>query len=122
MAFLRNKDHNTPANKSTNREHMVNHLRVTDMKVANAYYQTLDKFKGTCQRNDNIDGGPSWNTDRYCELDLCLVRRQWINFMIDIRTDPYTNIHTDPRSIENEIRQELKAREQPNSEQSLKGT
>ena len=32
--FLRNKEHNTPANKTTNREYLVNHLRATDMKIA----------------------------------------------------------------------------------------
>ena len=37
MAFLRNKEHNTPADKTTNREHMMSHLRATEMKVANTY-------------------------------------------------------------------------------------
>ena len=38
MDFLRNKGHNTPANKTTNREYLAKHLRATDMKVANTYY------------------------------------------------------------------------------------
>ena len=121
MAFLRNKEHNTPANKITNREYMLSHLGATDMRVANTYYQKLDKFKGTYQRKDNTDGGPPWNTDRYCELDHCLIRRQRMNPIIDIRADPYTSINTDHGSVEVKIRQKLEAREQPNSEQSLKG-
>ena len=44
-----------------------------------------------------------------------------MNSIIDVRADPYTNINTDHRSIEIKIRQKLKAREKPNSEQSLKG-
>ena len=52
MDCLRNKEHNTLANKTANREHMVNHLRATDMKGANTYYQKPDKLKGTYQRKD----------------------------------------------------------------------
>ena len=55
MDFLRNKEHNTLANKTTNREYMVSHLRATDMNVASTYYQKPDKFKGTYQRKDNVD-------------------------------------------------------------------
>ena len=65
--FLRDKVHNTPANKTTNREYMINRFRATNMKVANTYYQKLDEFKGTYQRKDNVDGGPPWSTDRYCD-------------------------------------------------------
>ena len=49
MEFLRNKDHNTPADKATNREYLMNHLRATDIKVANTYYQKPNKLKGTYQ-------------------------------------------------------------------------
>ena len=82
---MRNKGHNTPANKTTNRKHVVNHPRATDMKVASTYIQNPDKFKGTCQRKDNVDGGPPWSMDRYCELDHCLVRRQWVNSIMNIQ-------------------------------------
>ena len=68
-----------------------------------------------------MDGGPPWNTDRYCELDHCPVRKQWMNSIIDVRADPYTNINTDRKSVEIRARQKLKAREQPNREPSLKG-
>ena len=49
---MRIKERTTPANKTTNREYMVNHLRATDTKVANTYYQKPDKFKGTYQRKE----------------------------------------------------------------------
>ena len=48
--FLRNKEHHTPANKTTNREYLVNHLRATDMKIANTYFQKPNKFKRTYQK------------------------------------------------------------------------
>ena len=94
MDFLRNKEHNTPANKTTNREHLSNHSGATDMKVANTYYQKPDKLKGTYQRKDNVSGGPPWSTDRYCELDHCMVKKQWMNSITKIQADPYTNIPT----------------------------
>ena len=59
--------------------------------------------------------------DRYCELDHCLVRKQRVNSILDVRADPYANINTDRKSIEIGKRQKLKAREQPNREPSLKG-
>ena len=118
--LLRNKEHNTPANKTTNRGHMVNHLRTIDMKVADIFSETR-QLKGTYQRKDNVDGGPPWSTDRYCEVDHCLVRTQWMNSIINIQADPYTNINTDRKSVEIRIRQKLLAREQPNKEPSLKG-
>ena len=121
MDFLRNKEHNTPANNTTNRDYLVNHVRATDMKVANTYYQKPDKLKGTYQRKDNVNGGPPWNTDRYCELDHCMVKKQWMNSITNIQADPYTNINTDRKVFEIKIRQKLKARTQPNREPTLKG-
>ena len=80
---------------------MVNHSRTTDMKVANTYYVSeLDKLRDTYQRKDNVDGGPPSSTDRYCELDHCLVRKQWLNSVINIQADPYTNInHTQTQTL-----------------------
>ena len=98
--FLRNKEHNTPANKTTNREYLINHLRATDMKVANTFYQKSNKFKSTYQKKDNTEGGPPWNTDRYCELDHCLVKKQWMNTITNVQADPYTNINTDRKVLE----------------------
>ena len=91
------------------------------MKVANTYYQKPHKLKGTYQRKDNVDGGPPWNTDRYCELYRCTVKKQWMNSITNVQADPYTNINTDHKVLEVKIRQKLKARTQPNREPALKG-
>ena len=90
------------------------------MKVANSYYQKPHKLKGTYQRKDNVNGGPPWNTDRYCELDHCMVKKQWMNSISNVQADPYTNINTDRKVLEIKIRQKLKARTQPNREPTLK--
>ena len=41
--FLRNKELLTPAEKATNREHLIMLLRANDMKVANTYFHKEDK-------------------------------------------------------------------------------
>ena len=68
-----------------------------------------------------MDGGPPWNTDRYCELDHCMVKQQWMNTITNIQADPYTNINTDRKVLEVETRQKVKARTQPHREPTLKG-
>ena len=91
------------------------------MKVANTYFQKEDKCKVTYHKKDNTDGGPPWDTERYCELDHCLVRKQWSNSIIDMQSDPNTNINTDHKMIAIKERQKLKAREEPNREPTLRG-
>ena len=63
MEFLRNKEHNTPANITTNREYLVNHLRATDVKVAITYGQTANedprKSEFESKRILNVKGGHS---------------------------------------------------------------
>ena len=60
-------------------------------------------------------------TDTYCELDHCLVRKQWMNSVANVQADPYTNINTDHKVLEVKIRQKLKALAQPNNEPTFKG-
>ena len=44
-----------------------------------------------------------------------------MNTITNIQADPYTNINTDHKVLEVEVRQKLKARTQPNREPTLKG-
>ena len=66
------------------------------------------------------DSGPPWTPERYYEIDHCLVRKCWRNSVIDITTDPHTNINTDHYMMTVEIKQTLKAKEDTQYEQSLK--
>ena len=50
-----------------------------------------------------------------------MVKKQWMNTITNIKADPYTNINTDRKVLELEIRQKLKARAQPYREPTLKG-
>ena len=61
---------------------------------------------------DNTEGGPPWDTERYSERS---------NSVIDMQSDPHTNINIDHKMIAIKLRQKLKAREEPNREPTLKG-
>ena len=119
--FLRNKELLEPAEKTTNREHRIMLLRANDLNDANTFPQKEDKNNITYQKKDNIEGGPPWDTERYCELDHCLVREQWSNSIIDMQSYPHTNINTDHKMTAIKVRRKLKAREEPNREPTLKG-
>ena len=79
--------------------------KANGMEVMNTYYHKKDKHKVTYQKKDNIDGGPPRNTNRYSEIDHCLIRRQWSNPKMFITADPRTNINTDRSVIKFKIRQ-----------------
>ena len=65
--------------------------------------------------------GPPWTSERYYEIDHCLVKRHWRNNILDIQSDPYTNVNTDHYMIKISIRQALKAKEEIHMEPTLKG-
>ena len=90
------------------------------MKVA-THTTRNQKLKGTYRRKDNVNGGPPWSTDRYCELDHCLVRKPWMNSIINVQADPYTNTSTDRKALEIKVRQKFTARAQPNRDPTLEG-
>ena len=96
-------------------------LSANDMKVANTCFKQKDEYKVTYQKKDDTDGGPPWDTERYCELDHCLVRKQWSNAIIDMQADPPININADHKMTAIKMRQKFKAREEPNREPTLKG-
>ena len=52
--------------------------------------------------------GP-WNTERYSELDLCLVFRRWSNSIKNVESYSLINIHTGHRALRIRINQKLKA-------------
>ena len=64
--------------------------------------------------------GPPWTSDRYYEIDHCLVKRHWRNSILDIQSDPYTNVNTDHYMIKITIRQALKAKEIAFADPTLK--
>ena len=118
--FLRNRELLTPAEKTTNREHLIMLLRANDLKTANTYFQK-EATHNYVSGKDSTEGGLPWDTGRYRELGHCLVRKHWSNPIIDTQSDPHTNINTDHKMIAIKVRQTLKAQEEPNREPTLKG-
>ena len=65
--------------------------------------------------------GPPWTSERYYEIDRRLVKRHRRNSILDIQSDPYTNVNTDHYMIKVTIRQALKAKEEIHMGPTLKG-
>ena len=65
--------------------------------------------------------GSPWTSERYYEIDHCLVKRHWRNSILDIQSDPYTNVNTDRYMTKLIIRPARKAKEEIHMEPTLKG-
>ena len=107
-----------PDNFIDNREHLITITRATNAQIANTFLQKNPENKITYKAM-TTDNGPPWIPERYHEIDHCLVRKCWRNSVIDITTDPHTNINTDHYMMTAEIRQALKAKVDTQYEQSL---
>ena len=64
--------------------------------------------------------GP-WNTDKYSELDLCLVFRRWANSIGKVESDNLTNVNTDHLALRIKIKQKLKALAKAEHGKELRG-
>ena len=64
--------------------------------------------------------GP-WDTDRYSELDLCLVYRRWANSIGNVESDNLTNVNTDHLALKVKIKQQLKALAKAEHGKELRG-
>ena len=64
--------------------------------------------------------GP-WDTDRYSELDLCLVFRRWANSIGNVESDNLTNVNTDHLALRIKIKQKLKALAKAEHGKELRG-
>ena len=117
--FLEAKEARTPNDFTDNREHLVAFTRETNSIIANTFMQHDSKHKVTYKAMAT-ETGPPWTPDRYHEIDHCIVRRCWRNAIIDIKTDPNTNVNTDHFMMIVKIRQALKALELTKKEPSLK--
>ena len=55
--------------------------------------------------------GPPWTPDRYEEIDHCRIRNSWKNTIVNIQSEPTTNVSTDRFTMIATTRQKLKANE-----------
>ena len=64
--------------------------------------------------------GP-WDTDRYSELDLCLVFGRWANSIKNVESDSLTDVNTDHLALNMKIKQQLKALAEAEHGKELRG-
>ena len=91
-----------------NREKLVSLARAANLIIANTFLQKHNNKHKITYKAMTTQGGPPWTSDRYYEIDHCLVKRHWRNSILDIQSDPYTNVNTDHYMINTKIRQALK--------------
>ena len=104
-----------------NRTFLINLLREHDMKYMNTSFQKPNKYKATFKLAAADKETEPWNADRYAEIHFCLARRRWANSINNVYTDPYTNVHTDHKSVIVKLKQKHKALETARTERSFKG-
>ena len=96
-------------NVTLNRMFLISLLREHDMKCMNTTFQKPNKYKATSKLVAADKETEPWTADRYAEIDFCLAHRRWANSINNVYTDPYTNVHTDRKSVIVKFKQKLKA-------------
>ena len=98
---------------------LTNIIRTQGLVIKNTYFDKPPKNKAT-YRKVGTQLGPPWTPDRYEEIDHCIVRNSWNNNIINIQTEPTTNVSTDHFTMIATIRQKLKATDKNDYEINLK--
>ena len=119
MRFLREKEGLLP--ESMNRSLLIDLLKAHDMKCMNTFFQKPDKKKATYRHMWTRGLQGPWDTERYSELDLCLVFRRWSNAVKNVESDSLTNVHTDHLALRIKTSQKLKALVEAEHGKELRG-
>ena len=90
-----------------NRTFLINFLREDDMECMNTFFRKPNKYKATFKLVAADKETEAWTADRYGEIDFCLAHRRWVNSIKNVYTDPYTNVHTDRKSVIAKFNQKL---------------
>ena len=97
IAFLRGKEGLLPENM--NRSILIDLFKEHDMRCMNTYFQKLNNNKATYRHMWATGMQGPWDTDRYSELDLCLVFGRWSNSIKNVESDSLTSVNTDHLSL-----------------------
>ena len=98
---------------------LTNIIRTQDLVIKNTFFEKPPKNKAT-YRKVGMQLGPPWTPDRYEEIDHCIIRNPWKNTIINIQTEPTTNVSTDRFTMIATIRQKLKAIDKKDLDINLK--
>ena len=87
----------------------------------NTYFEKPSKQTATYRHMWTTGIQGRWNTDRYSELDLCLVFGRWANSIKNVESDSLTNVNTDHLALRIKIKQKLKALAEAEHGKELRG-
>ena len=110
MRFLTLKETYKPAWKTDNKEMLTNLIRTRDLNIKNTFFEKDARHTATYQLI-GMQFGPPWTPGRYEEIDHCIVRHAWKNTVVDMQTEPNTNVNTDHFTMIATIRQKLQTNE-----------
>ena len=88
----------------------------------NTFFQKPNKYKATFKLVAADKETEPWTADRYAEIDFCLAHRRWANSINNVYIDPYTNDHTERKSVIVKLMQRLNTLETTKAERSFKGS
>ena len=75
----------------------------------NTYFEKPSEKKATYRHMWAAGTQGPWNTDRYSELDLCLVFGRWATSINNVESDSLTNVNADHLALRIKMKQKLKA-------------
>ena len=119
LAFLRGKE--GLVRENMNRNILIELFKEHDMRCMDTYFEKPSKKKATYRHMWATGMQGLWDTDRYSELDLCLVFRRWANSIGDVESDSLTNVNTDHPALKVKIKQKLKALAKAEHGKELRG-
>ena len=91
--FFREQEGLPPENM--NRSLLIDLLKGYDMRCVNTFFQTHDNKKATYRLMWARGMQGPWNTERYSELDICVVFRTWSNSTKNVESYSFISIRTD---------------------------
>ena len=95
--------------ENMNRNIFIELLKEHDMRCMNTYFEKPNNKKVTYRHMWATGMQGPRDTDRYSELDLCLVFGRWANSTNNVESDGLTNVNTDRLALKIKVKQELKA-------------
>ena len=79
------------------------------MRCMSTHFEKPSQKKATYSHMRTTGMQGPWDTDRYSELDLCLVFGRWANSIKNVESDSLIDVNTDHLALRIKMKQKLKA-------------
>ena len=100
---------------------LIDLLKEHDRRCMNTFFQKPNNKKVTYRHVWTRGMQGPWDTERYSELDFCLVFRRWANSIKNVESDSLTNASTDHLALNVTNSQQLKALVEAEHGKELRG-